>query len=281
MAEASLLINLRNAGAFNSGGDWLKLEQQPWDDKAGDAFAEWLYETGQVPDDPAALFGLHDQFTSGCAADGSFQTRVFVKTSRSDLPYTLVADNGELSDRVTESQTIARTFRIAEPSITVPEFEGRIDTLHSYEWKLCYELDPAGSYVEAANPPIVTLQNGKPVWNRPVVGSLRLRFTAEVDYYDLVVYPLDDTADDPNDILQCVVMALWAGPPELLEIESPEKVGNCSLTTLLNVTSADGDDGDDGDGAGDAACVKLIIEVDGCTGEELSRYEEPVECPES
>lgn len=280
MSEQTLGITLKNPAALAAGGDWLLLEQKPWEDKSGDAFAEWLYESGQAPEEPASIFGLYDQFRSGCAADGSFTTQVYVKTSRPDLEYNLVADNGELSERIVETQTIARTYRLGELSRTVADFEGRIDTLHSYEWLLCYELDPSGSYVPVAHPPVVSLQNGKPVWDTPVLGSLRLRFTAEVDYYDLTVYPIADGSDNAEDILQCVVMALWAGEPQLLEIESPEKVGNCSRTELLNVISGDGDGDGDGDGEDQLSCYKLIIKVDACQLEELSRERVSMECPE-
>lgn len=182
--------------------------------------------------------------------------------------------NGVISDEAISEEQVTQSYTIKKPSKTISDFDEKVLTLDSYEWKLVFDNNGAPT-----TPPVVEIVNGLPVWGEDVFGVLRLTYTKQVNYYELFITPEVDTAD-PESSYQCTVMAIWAGGIETLEITAPDQNGSCKGGSFYFGPGEDGDPSTQPEGDEGELCYKRIIKVNACTGEKLSDEVVQVACAE-
>lgn len=263
-ADHQLSISLRNEISY--GDDWLRLSQEPWPEKDGVGFVDYLRENQQNPN-PIDMWAVYDQYLSDCKGDGSFDTTIIVETSRRDLPYKLTASWGELSVKKIVSGTDDRSYSITSFTKSY-SIDARYSSTSSIEWE--GEVFIAGG--ESITPPAITNTDGLLTWDIECLGTIRISGTEEHDEYTLTVSPRDGEYEDVRNAFDSTARAFWTDSMATLAIAQPAIVGSCTEGGAVTV--------DPEDGAGEDECVRRIIEVGLCDGEVKNDYTEPIPCKE-
>lgn len=194
-----------------------------------------------------------------------------VKTSRPDLEYELHASNGEISNEAIEEEQITRSFTIKDFSKTIDDFDEYVISIESYEWQIVFDKN-----MSATSNPTVEVVDGLIVWDKDVIGVLRITYTRKTNYFELTITPQEDT-EDPESAYQCTVMAIWAGGIETLEVDAPEPNGFCKGGSFYIGPGGEDDGGEEGD---DGKCYERQVKVNSCTLEVLSDNIVQVACQE-
>jgi len=252
-------------------GDWLRLEQTPFEEPPAGGFAKWMQDNDRDIT-LANITEYQEKYASLCGEGGELEVGIEVHKSRSALAYKLIASYGKLSQRSAgESDKIESHSVEAGDEI---DLQSKLKDDASVTWEgPVYDKDG----VQLDQPPAVTQASGKLTTSQKVTGTVRVSYTAVYDKYTLTITPRSAADSDPKDkssAYQSTVMAFWGnGHVEKLDVSMPSMTGNCAGTK--------GDDDDDEDDEDyDGECYDLYIKYHKCTGEEISRELKSVPCPE-
>ncbi|MGV0961856.1 MAG: hypothetical protein ACOYB1_18680 [Limnohabitans sp.] len=253
-------------------GDWLRLEQTPFEEPPAGGFAKWMQDNDKDIT-LANITEYQEKYASICMDDGSLEVGIEVHKSRSALAYKLIASYGTLSQASAgESDKVESHSVEAGDEI---DLQANIDGDAAVTWEgPIYDEDG----VQLDQPPTVTQASGKLTLAQKVTGTVRTSYTATYDKYTLTITPRDAANSDPKDkgsAYQSTVMAFWGnGHVEKLDVSMPSMTGNCGA----GLDSDDDEDPEDEKYDGD--CYDLYIKYHKCTGEEISRELKSVKCPE-
>ncbi len=252
-------------------GDWLRLEQTPFEEPPAGGFAKWMQDNDkQISLDTITEF--QEKYASICMEDGKLEVGIEVHKSRKALAYKIIASYGTLSPRsVVEEEKKESQSVEAEDEIDLQE-KLKADADVAWEGPV-YDEDG----VQLDKPPTVTQSAGKLSLSQKVTGTVRVSYTAVFDKYTLTIIPRAAADTDPKDkssAYESTIMAFWGnGHVEKLEVSMPDMLGNCGA-------GLDSDDDDEEDDEEDGDCYDLYIKYHKCTGEEISRELKSVPCPE-
>lgn len=252
-------------------GDWLRLEQTPFEEPPAGGFSKWLVDNA-LELTLANVTEYQDRYQSLCGEDSSLEVGIQVHKSRAALAYKLIASYGTLS-QVSAGESDKVESRSIEAGDEI-DLQSNVDGDAEVAWEGPV-YDKNG--VQLDQPPTVTQASGKLSLSQPVTGTIRASYTATYDKYTLVIVPRDAANSDPNDkgsAYQSTIMAFWGnGHVESLSVSMPSMTGNCG-----NTDSDSDDEGEDEEYDGE--CYDLYIKYQKCTGEEISRELKRVKCPE-
>lgn len=250
----------------------LTLEQEPYPDPEGENFTLWLSKQNETID-IFSIGPLYQKYLSACDENAGFGARVFVRTIPEDLPYTFEVTHGEKGERYQEEIDSSKRFTF--------ELSDRVDTdklitqIVSAEWEGPI-LDEFG---QPTNPPPledIEIQGFDLVLPYILYGTVNLKFRERYDVYDIDIPKRSDEEADPEDpeaVYDTIAVAIHTGKIVQLKVEPPPLIGNCKGGYENKV--------DPDEPEAEVGCYNLKIRYHRCTGEEISREEIPVPCPES
>jgi hypothetical protein len=253
-------------------GDWLLLEQTPFDEPPAGGFAEWMQDNDKDIT-LANITEYQEKYASLCSEDGTLEVGIEVHKSRSALAYRLIASYGSLSQGSAGESERKESHSVEADDEIDLQSNLKDDAAVTWEGPI---YDEHGEQLD--QPPAVTQASGKLSLSQKVTGTLRTNYTASYDKYTLTITPRAAADSDPKDkgsAYQSTVMAFWGnGHVETLTVSLPSMTGNCGGT------KGDDDDDEEKDEDYDGDCYDLYIKYHKCTGEEISRELKSVPCPE-
>lgn len=247
-----------------SSDDYLRLEQAPWLEAPDGGFLEWMTDN----DLGLSLETLQEYWStykSFCGDDQVLEIEIYVYRSRIDLPYTLTASYGELSEGAVGSapRTVYENIGMASSHQLDVETDSGITA--SWQGEV---FDNSGTSIAA---PVINQLDNTLSWSEEVVGTLQLQYDEVRTVHILTITPRDNEdidPENPDSAYESVVRAFWAGDYQELEVELPDMSGSCGGA---GNTSSSGDE---------EQCVRKRIVVDPCTLEVKSTTTEAMVCPE-
>jgi hypothetical protein len=270
--EDSVFDTGTGTGVLDS--DWLTIVQVPYKKPSmmGSGFTDWVNDNDYGLD-LGSMFERAAQYQSACEEDGRLTIELQVRTSRSELSYTLKATHGALSAKM--KHTAKRQESVVVSQATELDLGTTLVGSATASWE-GEVIGFDGSVLSPA--PAIAQTDSLLSWDDEVyAGSVRLSYTESYDAYTLTITPRaagDYEPDDPEGAYSSTVFAVWGGGVETLEIAIPEMEGNCQGGGSSNVVNPDDDDGDG------EKCYRHNILVDPCTGEIIKEWDEEIDCPQ-
>ncbi len=261
-----------SGGSDKYSSDWLKLSQEPYDDKPMSGFNNWLTENGfglSIDNLPEQM----EKYGSQCEEDtGDLRVTIKVQKSRSNLGYTIKASYGILSQASIATGTVDESISVdGEDSAdlgmivkagTTAEWEGDV-------------VDSGGNFISPQ--PSITISNNVASFGEEVTGTFRLSGGTVFDEYVLTITPrIEYTYDEskPETAYQSTIAATWGGGVETLIVTMPDMSGNCLEAVWGGSLEVDSDE--DGD---DEKCYRVTEVRNPCTGKLINTRKEQIKCP--
>lgn len=252
-------------------GDWLRLEQTPFEEPPAGGFAQWMQDNNRELT-LSSLTEFQEKYASVCSEDGTLTVGIEIHKSRAALAYRIIASYGTLSQASAGSSDKKESHSLEAGDEL--DLQSLLDGDAEVTWEgPVYDEDG----VQLDQPPTISQTGGKLTLSQKVTGTLRTSYTAVYDKYTLTITPRPAADSDPKDkgsAYQSTVMAFWGnGHVEKLDVSLPSMTGNCGA-------GLDDDDDDQEDEEYDGECYDLYVKYKRCTGEEISRELKRVKCPE-